>query len=47
VAMGNLWQLRPRLPVYPHHDDWLPEQLRSQVAQWRRRLSTAAAGSII
>lgn len=47
VAMGNLWQLRPRLPVYPHHDDWLPEQLRSQVIQWRRRLSTPTAGSII
>ncbi len=33
------WQLQPRLPIYPHHDDWLTEPLQSQVKQWRNRLA--------
>jgi FO synthase subunit 1 len=32
------WQLRPRLPIYPHHDKWLPPPLQSQVQEWRSRL---------
>ncbi|MGF1514743.1 MAG: 7,8-didemethyl-8-hydroxy-5-deazariboflavin synthase subunit CofG [Elainellaceae cyanobacterium] len=33
------WQLRPRLPVYPQYDSWLPPALRRSVAVWRDRLS--------
>lgn len=29
------WQLAPRLPVYPHHDCWIPAQIQSQVRAWR------------
>ncbi len=29
------WQLEPRLPVYPHYDNWLPEKLQIAVEQWR------------
>ena len=35
-AMG--WELRPRLPIYPHHDPWLPSSLRAKVEGWRSRL---------
>ena len=31
------WHLRPRLPVYPQYDDWLPTQLQEAVARWRGR----------
>lgn len=34
------WHLRPRLPVYPQYDDWLPRSLRSLVQDWRNRLQT-------
>lgn len=33
------WQLRPRLPIYPQYDDWLPSSLQTQVRQWRHRLA--------
>jgi 7,8-didemethyl-8-hydroxy-5-deazariboflavin synthase len=33
------WQLQPRLPIYPQYDQWLPEQLRVRVADWRLRLA--------
>ena len=33
------WCLRPRLPIYPHHDHWLPFPLRNQVAHWRSKLN--------
>ncbi|WP_017300705.1 7,8-didemethyl-8-hydroxy-5-deazariboflavin synthase subunit CofG [Nodosilinea nodulosa] len=29
------WQLRPRLPIYPQYDVWLPDDLRSLVQNWR------------
>ena len=32
------WELRPRLPVYPQYDDWLPMRLRDLVTQWRDTL---------
>ena len=32
------WRLTPRLPLYPHHDDWLSEPLQAQVQQWRDRI---------
>ncbi len=32
------WQLTPRLPLYPHHDDWLSAPLQAQVQQWRDRI---------
>lgn len=34
------WSLVPRLPIYPHHDDWLTSPLRERVQGWRRRLQT-------
>lgn len=37
------WQLRPRLPVYPHHDAWLPPQLQPMVEQQRAALGLTAA----
>ncbi|MBE9158432.1 7,8-didemethyl-8-hydroxy-5-deazariboflavin synthase subunit CofG [Nodosilinea sp. LEGE 06152] len=33
------WQLRPRLPVYPQYDPWLPTPLRSLVKTWRNSLT--------
>lgn len=33
------WQLAPRLPLYPQHDCWLPENLRSAVTEWRDRIN--------
>lgn len=32
------WQLRPRLPIYPHFDPWLDPPLQTAVRQWRQRL---------
>lgn len=32
------WQLSPRLPIYPQHDRWLSEDLRSAVQGWRDRI---------
>lgn len=29
------WELRPRLPVYPQYDRWLPESLQAAVRKWR------------
>lgn len=37
------WHLRPRLPVYPQYDDWLPRSLQSLVKQWRQSLHSAEA----
>lgn len=36
------WHLRPRLPVYPHYDDWLPDALQARVAYWRSHLAQLA-----
>lgn len=33
------WQLQPRLPIYPHHDDKLPDRLRTRVKHWRSQLA--------
>ncbi|NEQ44552.1 MAG: 7,8-didemethyl-8-hydroxy-5-deazariboflavin synthase subunit CofG [Leptolyngbya sp. SIOISBB] len=33
------WRLRPRLPIYPRYDDWLPTRLRQSVDDWRDRLT--------
>ncbi len=33
------WQLQPRLPIYPHHDDKLPANLRARVNHWRSQLA--------
>ncbi len=33
------WQLRPRLPVYPQYDNWLPEPLQTLVQTWREQLA--------
>ncbi|TVQ09641.1 MAG: 7,8-didemethyl-8-hydroxy-5-deazariboflavin synthase subunit CofG [Leptolyngbya sp. DLM2.Bin27] len=38
IAPAN-WQLRPRLPIYPQYDPWLPESLRSLVQTWRNSLT--------
>lgn len=35
------WQLQPRLPLYPHYDDWLDPSLRVAVELWRNRLNSA------
>ncbi|XHX80399.1 MAG: 7,8-didemethyl-8-hydroxy-5-deazariboflavin synthase subunit CofG [Stenomitos frigidus ULC029] len=32
------WTLVPRLPIYPHHDAWLPKTLKAAVEQWRERI---------
>lgn len=29
------WELVPRLPVYPHYDDWLSDRLQKSVNRWR------------
>jgi FO synthase subunit 1 len=34
------WLLQPRLPVYPHYDEWLPADLQHRVQGWRDRLLT-------
>lgn len=33
------WKLVPRLPIYPHYDQWLTETLRLLVQQWRSRIN--------
>ncbi len=33
------WSLRPRLPIYPHHDHWLPPQLQAAVKKNRQLLN--------
>jgi 7,8-didemethyl-8-hydroxy-5-deazariboflavin synthase len=33
------WQLQPRLPIYPQHDRWLPQNLRARVEYWRSQLA--------
>jgi 7,8-didemethyl-8-hydroxy-5-deazariboflavin synthase len=33
------WQLQPRLPIYPRHDDSLPDHLRARVKYWRSQLA--------
>ncbi|MGF1519491.1 MAG: 7,8-didemethyl-8-hydroxy-5-deazariboflavin synthase subunit CofG [Nodosilinea sp.] len=38
------WQLRPRLPIYPQYDTWLPEPLRHRVKTWRNSLSDQSTG---
>jgi 7,8-didemethyl-8-hydroxy-5-deazariboflavin synthase len=32
------WQLLPRLPIYPQHDNWLSEPLQFTVQRWRNGL---------
>ncbi|HEY9818731.1 MAG TPA: 7,8-didemethyl-8-hydroxy-5-deazariboflavin synthase subunit CofG, partial [Candidatus Obscuribacterales bacterium] len=34
------WDLRPRLPIYLHHDDWLAPDLHNRVRAWRQRLGS-------
>jgi 7,8-didemethyl-8-hydroxy-5-deazariboflavin synthase len=31
----NGWILKPRLPIYPHFDPWIPEPLQPIVQSWR------------
>jgi 7,8-didemethyl-8-hydroxy-5-deazariboflavin synthase len=33
------WHLQPRLPIYPQHDDGLPDYLRARVKHWRSQLA--------
>ncbi len=33
------WTLAPRLPIYPHYDQWLSPELFEKVEQWRLKLS--------
>ncbi|HEY9762912.1 MAG TPA: 7,8-didemethyl-8-hydroxy-5-deazariboflavin synthase subunit CofG [Trichocoleus sp.] len=33
------WHLRPRLPIYPQYDSWLPTPLQEQVRHWRHQLN--------
>lgn len=33
------WQLQPRLPIYPQHDDGLPDHLLARVRDWRSQLA--------
>ena len=30
------WELVPRLPVYPHYINWLPERLQTAVKEWQK-----------
>ena len=32
------WEVAPRLPIYPHYDQWLPLPLQKAVGEWRSRL---------
>jgi 7,8-didemethyl-8-hydroxy-5-deazariboflavin synthase len=32
------WSLQPRLPIYPHFDEWLPKSLQQAVQSWRKFL---------
>lgn len=32
------WELVPRLPVYPQHDEWLSGELRAAVQRWRQKM---------
>ncbi len=32
------YTLRPRLPIYPQYDGWLPPKLKQKVQSWRTRL---------
>lgn len=32
------YALQPRLPIYPHYDEWLAPGLRASVARWRANL---------
>jgi FO synthase subunit 1 len=34
------WQLVPRLPVYPHFDSWLSQELQAAVKRWRKLVFT-------
>ena len=38
ILGANGWQLVPRLPIYPQHDQWLAEPLRVLVQRWRSRI---------
>lgn len=33
------WQLVPRLPVYPHHINWLPERSQTAIKKWQKLAS--------
>jgi 7,8-didemethyl-8-hydroxy-5-deazariboflavin synthase len=36
VALQNMgWQLQPRLPIYPQYDEWLSDELKERVRDWR------------
>jgi len=37
------WHLRPRLPLYPQYDDWLPASLQRHVQPWRQHLQNLTA----
>ncbi|MEL6383829.1 MAG: 7,8-didemethyl-8-hydroxy-5-deazariboflavin synthase subunit CofG [Cyanobacteria bacterium J06626_18] len=32
------WELRPRLPIYPQYDTWLPNRLKQAVATYRQQV---------
>ncbi|ASC70959.1 FO synthase subunit 1 [Halomicronema hongdechloris C2206] len=36
---GGGWPLVPRLPIYPHYDNWVAPALQTAVQTWRHRLS--------
>ena len=40
LLQSNGYSLRPRLPIYPQHDDWLSPQLKQKVQSWRTRLDS-------
>ncbi|WP_126146695.1 7,8-didemethyl-8-hydroxy-5-deazariboflavin synthase subunit CofG [Synechococcus elongatus] len=39
------WQLQPRLPVYPHLVDRLPQRLQTHVAAWLNRFNSQSRSS--
>ncbi len=39
VLQPQGWQLVPRLPVYPQHDRWLNQPLRTVTDRWRSQLA--------
>lgn len=38
ILAASGWQLVPRLPIYPHYDEWLSEPLKKLVTTWRSRI---------
>lgn len=38
VLNNHGYSLKPRLPIYPQYDEWLPKTLKTKVQSWRTRL---------